>query len=158
MRHFTQALAEDGRFAYDEHLRGVAVVFVFNDGHVDVNDVAIFQQFCVVRNTVTNHFIYRDAHGFWKTVVAEAGGDRVLLVDDVVVTDAIQLAGADARLHERLDHFKHFSGQTTGDAHLFNFFRSLNRDSHVICPSVSIFDNTSSSVVNGNSLAHPLPN
>ena len=115
------------------------MVLVFNDGHVDVDDVAIFQQFFVVRDTVTNHFINRNADGFRETVVAEAGGNRVLLVHDIVVTDAVQFTGADARLHERFDHFQHFRGQTTGDAHLFNFFRCLNRDSHVICPSVSIF-------------------
>ncbi|SAJ28301.1 Uncharacterised protein [Enterobacter cloacae] len=115
------------------------MVLVFNHGHVDVDDVAIFQQFFVVRNAVANHFINRDADGFRETVIAKAGGDRVLLVDDIVVTDAIQFASADARFHKRLDHFQHVRGQTTGDAHLFNFFRCLNRDSHVICPSVSIF-------------------
>ncbi|MNP48987.1 hypothetical protein D3C76_1431430 [compost metagenome] len=59
--HFTQALAQNGRFADDEHLRGVTVVLVFNDSDVDVNDVAIFQQLFVIRDTVADHFINRDA-------------------------------------------------------------------------------------------------
>ncbi|AEW72217.1 hypothetical protein EcWSU1_00777 [Enterobacter ludwigii] len=139
LRHFAQTLAQNRRLAHDEHLRGVTMVVIFNDRHVDVDDVAIFEQFFVVRNTVTNHFVNRNADGFRETMVAKAGGDRVLLIDDIVVTNAVQFTRAHARLHVRLDHFQHVCGQTTGDAHLFNFFRCLNRDSHVICPSVSIF-------------------
>ncbi len=101
------------------------MVFVFNNGHVNVDDIAVFQQLLVVRNTVAHHFINRDADRFRETVVAEAGGNGVLLVDDVIITDAVELARADARLDVRLDHFQHFCGQFARNAHFFNFFRSL---------------------------------
>ena len=58
----TQTLALNGRLADDKHLRGVAVVLVFNHGHVDVDDVAIFQQAIVAGNAVTHHFVNRDAN------------------------------------------------------------------------------------------------
>ena len=112
---------------------------VFNHGHVDVDDIAIFQMFFVIRNAVAHHFIDRDTDRFRIPVVAEAGGDCFLFVDNIVVANAIQLAGGHARLDVRGDHFQHFSGQTASNAHFFNIFWSLNRNSHGICPSVSIF-------------------
>ena len=112
---------------------------IFNDGHVDIHDIAIFQQFVVVRDTVTDHFVDRNADGFRIAVIAETGGNGLLLVNDIVVTDTVQFASADARLNPGFDHFQHFSGQATGNAHFFNIFRCLNRDSHGVCPAVSIF-------------------
>ena len=112
---------------------------IFNDRHVDVNDIAIFQQFAVVRDTVANHFVDRNADGLRIAVIAEAGGNGLLLVNDIVVTDAVQFTGADARFNPGFDHFQHFSGQAAGNAHFFNVFRCLDRDSHGVCPAVSIF-------------------
>ncbi len=39
---------------------------IFNDGDVDIDDIAIFQQFAVIRDTVTDHFHLRNADGFRK--------------------------------------------------------------------------------------------
>ena len=112
---------------------------IFNHGHVDINDVAVFQQFAVIRDAVAHHFINRDTDRFREAVIAEAGGDRFLFINNVVVADAIQLAGADARFDVGFDHFQHFGGQAAGNAHFFDVFRCLDRDSHGICPAVSIF-------------------
>lgn len=90
---------------------------IFNDGHVDIHDIAIFQQLAVIRDTVTDHFIDRNADGFRIAVIAEAGGNGLLLVNDIVVTDAVQFAGADARFDVGFDHFQHFGGQAAGNAH-----------------------------------------
>ncbi|VXG76746.1 hypothetical protein CDS [Salmonella enterica subsp. enterica serovar Derby] len=136
LRDAAQTLAENGRFADDKHLRGIAVEFIFNHGHVDVDDITIFQMFSVIRNAVAHHFINRDTDGFRIAVVAEAGGDRVLFVNDVIVTDTVQFAGGDARFDIRFDHFQHFGCQTARDAHFFDVFRCLDRDSHEFCPSV----------------------
>ena len=134
-----QALAENRRFADDKHFGGIAMEIIFNDGHVDIDDIAIFQQLAVIRDTVTDHFIDRNADGFRIAVIAEAGGNGLLLVNDIVVTDAVQFAGADARFDVGFDHFQHFGGQAAGNAHFFDVFRCLNRDSHGVCPAVSIF-------------------
>ncbi len=87
-----QALAENRRFADDKHFGGIAMEIIFNDGHVDIHDIAIFQQLAVIRDTVTDHFIDRNADGFRIAVIAEAGGNGLLLVNDIVVTDAVQFA------------------------------------------------------------------
>ncbi len=92
---------------------------VFNHGHVDIDDVAVFQRFVVARDAVAHHFVHRDAHGFREAVVAEAGGDGLLLVGDVLVTDTVQLAGGHARFDVRLDDFQHFGGQAAGHAHFW---------------------------------------
>ncbi len=135
--HTAQALTQNGRLANDKHFRGIAVETVFDHGNVDVNDVAVFQAFLVVRNTVTHHFVDRDADGFREAVVAEAGGNRVLLVNDMIVTDTIQLAGAYARFNVRFDHLQHFRSEAACHAHFFDIFRGLNWDSHEFCPLAS---------------------
>lgn len=99
---------------------------VFNHGYVDVDDIAVFQELGVVRDPMAHHFINRDAHGLRITVIARAGGNGLLLIHDVVITDAIQFAGADAWLNKRFDHFQYIGGQTASDAHFFDFFRGLD--------------------------------
>ena len=126
LRYAAQTLAKNGRFTDDKHFGRIAVVLVFNHGDVDVDDVAVFQVLSVIRDPVAHDFINRDAHGFRITVITQACGNRLLFIHDVVVTDAIQLAGADARFDKRFDHLQHFGCQTASDAHFFDFFRSLN--------------------------------
>lgn len=99
MRH--QTFAHDGRLTDDKHFRGIAVETIFDYGDINVNDIAIFQQLGVVRDTVAHHFINRNANGFRIAVIAEAGRNRVLFINNVIITDAIQLAGADARFNIR---------------------------------------------------------
>ena len=99
---------------------------VFNHGHVDVDDVAVFQRFVVARDAVAHHFVHRDAHGFREAVVAEAGGDGLLLVGDVLVTDTVQFAGGHARFDVRLDDLQHFGGQAAGHAHFLDVIRCFN--------------------------------
>ncbi|MNV49785.1 hypothetical protein D3C71_1417520 [compost metagenome] len=99
---------------------------VFDDGNVDINDVAVLQNLVIARNAVADHFINRDAHGFRETVVAQTGGNRLLLVGDVVVTDTIEFAGGHARLDVRLDDFQHFGSQTAGHAHFLDVIRCFN--------------------------------
>ncbi|MNG96320.1 hypothetical protein D3C79_553820 [compost metagenome] len=121
-----QPLAQNGRLADDEHLGGIAVEAIFNDGHVDIDDVAVLQHFVIARDAVAHHFVYRDAHGFREAVVAEAGGDGLLLVGNVLVTDTVQFAGGHARFDVRLDNFQHFSGQAARHAHFLDVIRCFN--------------------------------
>ncbi|MPM74668.1 hypothetical protein SDC9_121657 [bioreactor metagenome] len=126
LRDAAQTLAQNSRFADDKHFRGVAVVLVFNHSHIDVDDIAVFQKFGVVRDPVAHHFINRDTYGLRIAVVTQAGGNGLLLIHDIVITDTIQLAGADARFNKRFDHFQYISGQAASDAHFFDFFRGLD--------------------------------
>lgn len=117
MRDAAQTFAHDGRLTDDKHFRGIAVETIFDYGDINVNDIAIFQQLRIVRDTVAHHFINRDANGFRIAVIAEAGRNRVLFINNVIITDAIQLAGADARFNIRFDHLQHFGSQSASDAH-----------------------------------------
>jgi hypothetical protein len=46
----------------------------------------------------------------------------MLCVDYKIVTQPIQVSGADACLDVRLDHLQHLRGQSAGDTHFFDFF------------------------------------
>ena len=102
------------------------MVLVFNHSHIDVDDIAVFQKFGVVRDPVAHHFINRDTHGLRIAVVTQAGGNGLLLIHDIVITDTIQLAGADARFNIRFDHLQHFGSQSASDAHFFDIFWGLD--------------------------------
>ncbi|MNH13355.1 hypothetical protein D3C79_729230 [compost metagenome] len=121
-----QALAQNGRFADDEHLGGVAVEAVFDHGHVDIDDIPVFQHLVVTWDAVAHHFVHRDTDRFWEAVVAQAGRDRLLFIGDMLVTDPVQLAGGDAGFNVGLDDFQHFCGQAARNAHLLNVIRCFN--------------------------------
>ncbi|MFP1558188.1 hypothetical protein ACLB1T_17915 [Escherichia coli] len=50
----------------------------------------------------------------------------MLFINNVIITDAIQLAGADAGLTYRYDHLQHFGSQSASDAHFFDIFWGLD--------------------------------
>lgn len=132
--------------------------FIFNHGHVDIDDVAVFQQFSVIRDAVAHHFINRDTDRFREAVIAEAGGDRFLFINNVVVADAIQFAGADARFDVGFDHFQHFGGQAAGNAHFSMSSDVLIEIAMEYVQQCRFFDNNRLSPVNGNSPGTLVPN
>ena len=97
---------------------------VFDDGDVDVDDVAFFQ-LLVTGNAMANLVVDRGANGFGVGVVA-AGvvvqGRRNGLLDlrDVVEGQFVQFIGGDARLHVRGQVIQHFRGQATSHTHASN--------------------------------------
>lgn len=115
--------------ADQEHLAGVAVVAVLDDGDVDVEDVAFLQRL-LVGDAMADHMVDRGADRLGKALVVQRGGNRLLLVDDIVVADAIQLLGGHAGLDVFADHFQHFGGQAAGDAHLLDIVGRLDGDGH----------------------------
>src|SRR3990172_8422993 len=70
--------------AHEKHAAGVSVKSVLDHGHVDVNDVALFQAL-FARYAVTNLVIHRGAYRSREAPVVERCGNRVLLVNDVVM-------------------------------------------------------------------------
>ena len=103
----TDSLGLKRRFADQEHFTGVAVVAVFDDGDVDVDDIAVFET-SVAGNAVAYLMIHRGANGFGKPMVVEWRRDRLLVFDDVLMTDIVQLPGRNARHDMRPYHFEHF--------------------------------------------------
>ncbi len=63
-------------------------------------------------------------------MIVERGGNGVLGINDVVMTNAIEFLSRHASLNVGRDHVQHLGGQTAGNTHFFYFFRGLNRYSH----------------------------
>ena len=64
------------------------------------------------------------------TTVVQRSGNRLLHVDDVVVTDVVQLVGGHAGLYVLFDHFQNFGGEATGHAHAGDVFSGLDGYAH----------------------------
>ncbi|MNT27111.1 hypothetical protein D3C72_1627270 [compost metagenome] len=127
--HLRQAFGPD-RYSTDvEHAAGVAVVTVLDDGDVDVQGVAILQRF-LVRDPVADHVVDRGADGLGEALVVERGRDGLLLVDDVVVANAVEFFGSDARFDMFGNHFQHIGGQFAGDAHFCDVLGGFEGDGH----------------------------
>src|SRR5699024_4015635 len=117
-------------FAHMEHLTGVAVPAIFNNGYVDIKDVAFFKHFLFTRNAVANYVVDRSTDSFWKTLVTYVSWDRFLHINNVVVAELVKLFCGHTWLNMRGNHFQNFGGQTTSFAHGFNIFRGFDRNTH----------------------------
>ena len=62
--------------------------------------------------------------------VVERRGNDVLDVDLMVVRDAVELAGGDARLHVRLEEIEELGREPTRHAHPGDVFRRFERNRH----------------------------
>lgn len=129
LSHLAQTLGMGGDFTDEEHLAGIAVVTILNDGDVYIKDIALLE-FFRSWDAVADHLVDRSADRLGEAVVIQRGRNRFLLVDDVVVADAVELFGGDARDDMRLDHLENFGSQTAGDAHFFDFIRGFDNDAH----------------------------
>ena len=63
-----QALGQDRHLVNEEHAAGIAMVAVFDDGYIDVNNVAVFKPF-VSGDTVAHDVIDRRANGLGEATV-----------------------------------------------------------------------------------------
>src|SRR3989344_636783 len=127
--HLRQALSPDRHVADVEHAAGVAVVAVLDDRDVDVQGVAILERL-VVRDAVADHMVDRGADRLRVALVVQRGRDGLLLVDDIVVTDLVQLIGGDARFDIFGNHFQHVGGQFAGDTHASDVLWGFEGDGH----------------------------
>ena len=104
-----------------EHAAGVAMPAVFDDGDVDVDDVAFFQRL-VVGNAMTHLVVDGGANRFGvgvvtAGVVVQRGRNGLLNLGDVVVAELVELVGGHAGHHVGREKVQHFGGQFAGDAH-----------------------------------------
>ena len=105
------------------------MVAVLDDGDVDVDDVAALE-FFRPRDAVADGVVDRGADRLGEALVVEGGGDHALHVDHIIVADAVQFLGGDARNDERGDHLQHLGGEPSGHAHFFGFLGGLDGDAH----------------------------
>src|SRR5690606_2398069 len=123
--HAHQTLGCNTGLAYKIHLAGVAMIAILNDRGVNIQDVAVFQDLLFTGDAVTDHMVDGGANGLGKAFVIERGGDRLLHFRNILMTDAVEFFRGDARFYVLFDHLQHVCGETSGDAHLFDFFRGL---------------------------------
>ncbi len=125
-----ESLGVAGSFTNTEHLAGVAEVTVLDDGNVEIDDVAILEDFFAGRDAVAYHVIDRGADRLGKAAVIEAGGDGLLHVDHKIMADLVEFLGADTGLHVGRDHFEDVGGELAGNAHFFDFFGCFDANGH----------------------------
>jgi len=58
------------------------------------------------------------------------------VVEDVVVTELVELARADARLDVRRDEVERLGRQPAGQAHAFEAFRAVQLDGPLVAPPI----------------------
>src|SRR5258706_12803516 len=102
------------------HAARVAVPAIEHDGHVDVEDVAVFQG-PVARDAVTDDVIDRGAERVAIAAIAETGRQRAVR-DRVFVGDLVERGGGYAGPHFRDEEIEHFGGEPSGVAHALEIF------------------------------------
>ena len=131
-RGVDETLGEHRGRSCEIHAAGVAVPAVLDNGHVDVDDVAVLEDLARVRNAVADHMIDRRAQRLLETLVTDIGRDRFLHIDDVLVGEAVEFLGADAGFDVRNQYFQHLGGEAASDAHLLDLVRCFDSDWHGI--------------------------
>ena len=122
VRDFAQPPGLDRRCPHVEHAAGVAVETVLDDCDVDVDDIAGLE-LLIARDAVTNNVVDRRADRRrirlipWGRVI-ERCRDRMLHVDHVLVTQAVDLTGRHPRGHVRRDVVENFGREGARHAHL----------------------------------------
>lgn len=92
-----------GQLTDDKHFPGIAVETIF-DYDINVNDIAIFQQYSINSGYVAHHFANRVRKPVRVAVIAETGETAMLFINNVIITDAIQHSPDDAGLTYRTNH------------------------------------------------------
>jgi hypothetical protein len=123
VRDLDQALRHHRRLAHRVHAAGVAVEAVLDDGDVDIDDVAVPEHLGRARDAVADDVVDRGADGLGEALVAEVGRDRLLLLDDVPVADAVQVVGRDPGLDVLAHDVQDLGRQAAGDPHLLQVLR-----------------------------------
>jgi hypothetical protein len=124
-----QTLSVRWRPADEVHAAGVAMEAFTDDGHIDIDDVPGLQAL-VVGDPMAHHVVDGGADGLRKSTIVQIRRHRALHVDDVVVTDTVELLGRHSRHHVLADHVEHLGGEPTCDSHFFLLFRCLDGDVH----------------------------
>jgi hypothetical protein len=123
-----QAPGQHAGGADKKHAAGVAEPAVLDDGDVDVDDVALFQNFVGRGDAVAHHLVDGGQYGLGIAEVAHVGGDGGLDIHDVLVADAVERLGADPGHDVRLDHAENLRGQLAGPPRYRDLLRRLDDD------------------------------
>ena len=107
-----------------EHLAGVPVIPILDDGDVDVDDVTVLEA-AIAGDSVTHGMVDGGADRLGESVVVERSRNRLLGLDDVFVAASVELSGRDPRLHVRANHVQDVRRQPASDPHARDIFSVL---------------------------------
>jgi len=124
-----EAAGKHRGLADEEHLAGIAVEAVLDDGDVHIDDVAAFQAL-VARDSVADLVIHRGADRFWETPIVQRRRYRPLDPGDEVMADGVELVRGHPGLDVLADHVQHVGGQAPGDAHALDGLGCLDLYAH----------------------------
>src|SRR3546814_16324126 len=91
---------------------------VYDDGDVDVDDVAVFETLVVAWNAVADDVVHRGADRLGEAAIVQWRRNRAARLDEVVA-ELVQVFRRHPRLHLRGDHVESFRRQAAGTAHAF---------------------------------------
>ena len=80
---------------------------------------------------MTNYVVNRSANRLREASIIEWGGNGVLCLSNIVMTNGVELICGNTGLYMFFNHVQNLSCKTTNDAHLFNFFRGFYGYRHV---------------------------
>lgn len=101
---FYQSFGVRGDVSDAKHFASVAMITVLDDGDVDIDDVAVFQ-LLFAGDAVANLLVDRGAYRFREAAVIQWCWNRLLFIDDVVVTKLVEVVGRDAGNDVGGNHF-----------------------------------------------------
>jgi glutathione S-transferase len=127
-----------------EHAAGITMPAVLDDGDVDIQNISLAQRL-VVRNAMADLVVDRGANGLGIRVVAarvvvQRGGNDLELMHHEVIGQLVQLIGRFVGFDERGEVIQNLRGNSSRDAHSFDFFCIFDCDGHkpLILPKAKI--------------------
>ena len=120
------------RLADAIHAARIAEIAILDHGHVDIDDVAVLQDFGPAWDAVADHLVHRRTNRLRKAQVADIRRNRLLRIDDVVVAQRVEVVRRYAGTHVFADHREHVGGKPSGYAQRRNIVGSLVCNGHEI--------------------------
>ena len=80
---------------------------------------------------MAHHVVDRGADGLGKAAIIERCRDCLLLVNDVVVTNTVQLIGGYTGFYVGADHLQDLATEMSGDTHFVNFIGGFYGNGHL---------------------------
>ena len=106
------------------------MVTIFDNSDINVNYIALFQNGCIAGNAMAYDMVKRSADRFGKTIVVQWGRDDLLNINNIIMTNSVELTSADAWHHMWLNHFQYFSSKPTACSHAVDFLGCFDTYSH----------------------------
>src|SRR6056297_4292254 len=100
MRDFTDATAGNCGFTHIEHFTGVAMKTIFYHSNIDIDNIAAFES-PIARDPMTDLVVNRGTDGFGEPMIVQRGRGGFLLINNIIVTDAIEFIGCGIWLYMR---------------------------------------------------------